>query len=60
MKTQAALIEDELEMIWKKTVEAEQRTSLLTELIREGVGTNDIEGFESNQAAKRGGVENFF
>ena len=56
-KAKAALVEDELEKVWMKTVEAEQRTVMLEELIRAGVGTNDIEFFEKDQASKRGGED---
>ena len=54
-KTFAATIEDELLEVWTETVEAEQRTALFTALIREGVGTKDVEGFESKQSAIRRG-----
>ena len=30
---------------------------MLERLIRAGVGTNDVENFESDQATKRGGVD---
>ena len=36
-------------------MEAEQRTVMIEKLVRAGVGTNDVEDFEKDQASKRGG-----
>ena len=54
-KAEVARVEDELKKVWIKTMEAEQRTVMLEKLVRAGVGTNDVEDFEKDQASKRGG-----
>ena len=54
-KPTVALVKSEVVRTWTGTMEAEERTKLIRKLIREGIGTNDVEGYVVKQAAMKFG-----
>ena len=48
-----AKVKDAVKSDWLKVVRAEERSNFLRELIREGLGTNDVENFVMGQGGLR-------
>ena len=42
---EVATVKGEVKVLFKKVVEAEERSQLLRDLVREGVGLNEVERF---------------
>ena len=53
-----AKVKDTVKSEWLKVVRAEERSNFLHELVREGLGTNDIENFVTGQEGLRMKVGN--
>ena len=48
-----ANVKDAVKSDWLKVVRAEERSTFLRELVREGLGTNDVENFVAGQGGLR-------
>ena len=54
-KGEVASVKSELKRVWVQTAAAEERTVFLESLVKEGLGTKDVEKYEANQADMRFG-----
>ena len=54
-KPSVAKVKSEVRKAWTKTMEAEERSKLLRILIREGIGTNEVESYLGKQAERKFG-----
>jgi hypothetical protein len=52
-KPTVEIVKREVNAIWTKVVEAEERSRMMRVLVREGIGTNEVERQEGKKAAKR-------
>lgn len=57
-RPEVATVEGEVKVLYKKVVEAEERSQLMRDLIREGVGLNEVERFYGTSCEFLRGVNN--
>ena len=54
-KPEVAQVKSELDKVWTKNMEAEERSKLLRTLIKEGIGTRELESYVGRQSLRKFG-----